>query len=244
MGLFVLVAACTPSFEIISTSLENQSISADNLLIDSTIVRYYLPYKKQLDQEMNKVIGFAETDLFKGKPESKLTNFLADLLLEESRSILSKAGRVPAADLAFLNYGGIRTGIPKGDVTVSKIFELMPFENELVVLQLSGADIQLFLDLIASRGGESISGVRFRIRNSKAVDITVDGKPLAHDSTYWLATSDYVADGGDSYGILMNSTDRINTGAKIRDAIIHYFERTYAEGMKINPVTDGRIINE
>jgi 2',3'-cyclic-nucleotide 2'-phosphodiesterase (5'-nucleotidase family) len=244
IGLFVTIAACTPSFEVISTTVENQTITADNSLTDSAIVRFYLPYKKQLDEEMNKVIGYAPTDLFKAKPESKLTNLLADLLLEETRSILSGAGRKPIAHLAFLNYGGIRTGIPEGPVTVNKMFELMPFENELVVLELSGADVKRFLDLIASRGGESISGVRFRIRDGKAADIKIDGKSLASGGTYWLATSDYVADGGDSYAMLMNSTDRINTGIKIRDVIIQYLERIHAAGKKLNPETDGRIINE
>jgi 2',3'-cyclic-nucleotide 2'-phosphodiesterase (5'-nucleotidase family) len=237
-----LILACNPAYKMVSGDYRNQEISPESLSKDSVIVSIIAPYKEKLDAEMNHVIGFAHTDLFKGKPESGLTNLLADLILEESIRIVRGHNIIP--DLAFLNYGGIRTGIPQGEFTVRKIFEIMPFENELVVIRLSGGAVQQFLDLIASRGGDSLSGVRFRIRNDKAVDVTIGGKPLDTEKTYWLATSDYVADGGDSYAMLQNSIQRINTDERIRDVMIRYFDRSYAEGKIINPETDGRIINE
>jgi 2',3'-cyclic-nucleotide 2'-phosphodiesterase (5'-nucleotidase family) len=229
---------------MVSGVYNNQMVSPETLSADSSIIRAYWPYKQKVDAEMDHIIGYAQTDLVKGKPESKLTNFLADLLLEEATRTLNHSGNPVAPQVAFLNYGGIRTGIAQGDVTVRKIFELMPFENELVVLQLSGSDMQLFLDLIASRGGDSVSGVRFKIKNENASEVAVGDKPLDPNGRYWLATSDYVADGGDNYHMLHNSLDRINTSDKIRDVIIRYLERTHAEGMIINPETDGRIVNE
>lgn len=237
-----LVLACNPAYNLMSGDYRNQEISPEALSVDSVIVRIIVPYKEKLDAEMNHVIGFAQTDLFKGKPESGLTNLLADLILEESIRITGKQN--VRADLAFLNYGGIRTGIPQGEITVRKIYEIMPFENELVVIQLAGAEVQQFLDLVASRGGESLSGGRFRISEGKAIDVTIGGKPLDPAGKYWLATSDYVADGGDSYAMLQNSIQRINTSEKIRDVMIRYFDRTHAEGEITNPVTDGRIVNE
>lgn len=223
---------------------QNREMSVETASLDPLIVNMYEPYKEKLDREMNQVIGFTHTDLLKGKPESKLTNLLADLLLEESWSSGKKAGMQTNADMAFLNYGGIRTGLSQGEITVRKIFELMPFENELVIIELSATDVQAFLDLIASRGGDSLSGVRFRIRDGKAVEIIIGGELLDSRKKYWLATSDYVADGGDSYAMLQNNSRRINTEEKIRDVMIRYFERTHAAGKVIQPETDGRIVNE
>lgn len=242
--LFALLLACKPSYNLVTQDYNNQIISPETVDIDSSFVRLYLPYKEKLDAEMDEVIGFAQTDLVKNKPESKMTNFLADLILEETTLILRNSDRAVTPDLSFLNYGGIRTGISQGEITVRKIFEVMPFENELVVLQLTGAEVQQFLDLIASRGGDSLSGVRFRIRDNKAVDVIIGGKPLTTDGKYWLATSDYVADGGDSYSMLQNHQQRINTEEKIRDVIIQHLKKTHAQGKIINPIIDGRIVNE
>jgi 2',3'-cyclic-nucleotide 2'-phosphodiesterase (5'-nucleotidase family) len=242
--LFALLLACKPSYNLVTGVYNNQIISSETVDTDSTLVMLYLPFKEKLDAEMDEVIGFAQTDLVKNKPESKMTNFLADLLLEETTFILNKSGQSVTPDLSFFNYGGIRTGISQGDITVRKIFEVMPFENELVVLLLSGTEVQQFLDLIASRGGDSLGGIRFKIRSNKAVNVTIGGKPLSDDGRYWLATSDYVADGGDSYSMLQNHQQRINTDEKVRDVIIQHLRKTQSQGKIINPLTDGRIVNE
>lgn len=243
-ALLAVLMACKPSYNVVDSAFKNKVISPETTDIDSTFVLKYLPFKEKLDAEMDEVIGYSKSDLVKNKPESKMTNFLADLLLEESKLILKKSGIKFVPDISFMNYGGIRTGISQGDITVRKIFEVMPFENELVILQLPGSEVQQFLDLIASRGGDSLSGVRFRINNNKATQVYIGGEPISPDRLYWLATSDYVADGGDSYAMLQNHQQRIETGAKIRDVIIQYMKRIQADGQIIDPVTDGRIVNE
>ncbi len=243
-ALFALILACKPAYNVVESTFYNQVITFENTDIDSSFVKKYLPFKEKLDSEMDEVIGYSKSDLVKNKPESKMTNFLADLLLGESSLILKKSGSEIVPHISFLNYGGIRTGISQGDVTVREIFEVMPFENELVILRLQGSEVQQFLDLIASRGGDSLSGVRFRIKENKATSITVGGEPLSPGKFYWLATSDYVADGGDSYAMLQNHSQRIDTGEKIRDVIIQHVKRIQAGGQIIDPVTDGRIINE
>lgn len=240
----VAVISCRPAYNLVSAEYFNLKVSPETVVPDSQIVSVYRPFKDELDSEMNHVIGFSTTEMVKGKPESKLTNYLADLLLEESRLISVGAGRQIVPDISFMNYGGIRTGLPKGEIRVRKVFELMPFENELVFLKLIGSDLRAFFDLIASQGGDSMSGARFVIRNRKAEDITIGGSPLYESAVYWLATSDYVADGGDSFAMFKNSLERFQTGEKIRDVMIRHMKRTYASGTMINPVTDGRISDE
>ncbi len=242
--LFLGSISCNPIHQIQSTEVSNHMVSPDNMLADERITSLYLPYKMQLDQEMDVVIGMTTESLVKGKPESKLTNYLADLMLEESRKVAEENGYGLVPDVSFLNYGGIRTGFPQGEITIRKVFELMPFENELVLLELKGSDMQAFLDYVASIGGDCIGGVRFVISDEKATEARIANQELKMGDTYWLATSDYVADGGDNYSMLKNAVQRINTGAKIRDLIIRYMKRSHTVGQTINPELDGRIVNE
>lgn len=240
----VALLSCRSAYNLVSGEYFNLKVSPETVVPDSQIVSVYRPFKEELDSEMNHVIGFSTTEMVKGKPESKLTNYLADLLLEESRLISGEAGGNMVTDVSFMNYGGIRTGLPQGEISVRKVFELMPFENELVFLKLNGSDLKAFFDLIASQGGDSMSGARFVIKDGKAENITIGGRPLDLSVAYWLATSDYVADGGDSFAMFKNSLERFRTGEKIRDIMIRHMKRTYASGNMIDPVTDGRISDE
>lgn len=227
-----------------SSELSNHAVSAETMAADERITSLYLPFKVQLDKEMDIVIGKTTENLVKGKPESKLTNYLADLMLDESRRVAIANGSTLSPDVSFLNYGGIRTGFPEGDITVRKVFELMPFENELVLLELKGSDMQAFLDYVASIGGDCLGGARFVISGEKATNVKIDNMELNTDDTYCLATSDYVADGGDNYSMLKNAVKRINTGEKIRDVMIRYMKRNHMAGQIIQPELDGRITNE
>ncbi|HAX96030.1 MAG TPA: hypothetical protein DCY35_05840 [Prolixibacteraceae bacterium] len=242
--VFLTSLSCSQVFQMQSSEISNHMVSADNMVADERITSLYLPYKMQLDKEMDIVIGKTTENLVKGKPESKLTNYLADLMLDESRRVAANNGPTISPDVSFLNYGGIRTAFPEGDITVRKVFELMPFENELVLLELKGSDMQAFLDYVASSGGDCVGGARFVISGERASGVKIDNKELKADETYCLATSDYVADGGDNYSMLKNAVKRINTGEKIRDVIIRYMKRNHMAGQIIQPELDGRITNE
>ncbi|HOI50630.1 MAG TPA: 5'-nucleotidase [Prolixibacteraceae bacterium] len=243
-GVLLLAFSCRTPFEVARAIPENYPVSEKLAAVDSQLVRFYLPYKQELEKDMAEVLAVAETELVKDKPESLLTNFLADLLREEGAVTSRQSGWGITPDLAYFNYGGIRTFLPKGDITVGKIFELMPFENEMVFLKLKGADVQAFLNELASKGGDSVSGVRFGIRENRAVKIMIDGKPLDENAAYWLVTNDYVASGGDNMQMLLNRIDFKNSSEKIRDVIIRHLKAMQERGERISPVLDGRIYHE
>ena len=94
---------------------------------------------------------------------------------------------------SIVNNGGLRTSLPKGKITVGDVFELMPFENELVLLSLTGSQVSELADYIASRGGEGVSGISFGMLSGRAEGIKIQNRPLEPDSTYWMVTSDYIA---------------------------------------------------
>ncbi len=240
----LLLASCES--HVVKTGFEAENISVSEELgkVDSSIIKLYQPYKETLDADMKRVISVSEYEMEKDKPESLLTNFLADLLLEESILVAKEKSLDIIPDVSFFNYGGIRTPLPKGEITVGKIFELMPFENQLVFVKISGEKMKAFLDYIANHGGDSVGGVRFIISGDRATKITIGGTAFDPNKAYWLVTNDYIAAGGDGLSMLQDNLDYVESGDKIRDLIISYMERKQAQREVISPKLDGRISYE
>lgn len=202
-------------------------------------IQWTAPYKAQLEAEMNRVVGHSDVALTKpaGEPETLLGNFFTDAMLTEGRKY------APDAAMAFGTKGGLRIELPKGGITIGHLFELMPFENELVLLELSGENIQQLAEFIAATGGQPVSGLRMKIDNGKATDITIAGQPLDPSKTYKLITYDYLANGGDNSRGLGDPVSRTNIGQKVREALITYVDEKEKAGEHINTQLDGRIIS-
>ena len=233
--------SCKTEFVQRSYDVENISVSEELGTMDSTIVKLYAPYKNILEKDMNRVLAISEKELVKDKPESLLTNFLADLLLEQGAVVANDHQLNFTPAVSFFNYGGIRSSLPKGEITVGNIFELMPFENELVFIELKGDKMQAFMDYIADHGGGSVGGAQMVIANDKANDVKIGGKEIDFNKNYWLVTNDYVAAGGDGLEMLAENEQFINSGEKIRDAIIDYLEELTNNNQHVNPKLDERI---
>ncbi|WP_194830924.1 5'-nucleotidase C-terminal domain-containing protein [Prolixibacter sp. SD074] len=220
-----------------------------NIKLDSTlklsaapkIEAQIKPYRDSLQAQMSQRLCVASEDLFTGRPESLLGNFVSDLVLAEGKALCQKKYPDIHPVVTYMNRGGLRAPIPKGEVTVKSIFELMPFENEVVLLKLKGSDLRRLMNHMASRGGEGVAGMRFGIRKDKAIKCMVDGKPLDNDNLYWMVTSDYLADGGDGSKSLSKNLQRVNTGVKLRDMIIAHMRKLGEDGKMATSKLDGRI---
>lgn len=201
------------------------------------MVRFLQPYKQKLDESMNEVLVRSDVALEKKKPESALNNLLADALLAEASKRYGKP-----IDVAHLNYSGVRSGLPKGNITVGNIYEVMPFDNQVTVLSLKGSQLMQLLDHFLKDEALVISGLRATIVNDKVQNVTfLNGKPLQPDQTYTVAMSDYVANGGSGAAFLKNAVRREDLNVNIRDVFIDYFRQLGKSGQPINPTTDGRI---
>lgn len=226
------------------TKVDFTNIRLDSTLTippDPRIEAKILPYRTKLMHDMDEVLCVSENPLFGGRPESPLTNFCADLILQESDSICLKRYPDIKISVSMVNRGGLRVPIPKGEVKVQNMFELMPFENEIVFLKMTGTEMRRFIDHMALRGGEGVSGMRFGIKEDKAINPEIQGKPLDDSKSYWLVTSDYIANGGDGSEILKAVKERIATGVKFRDMFIDHLRKMGRKGLKIVAKTDGRI---
>jgi 2',3'-cyclic-nucleotide 2'-phosphodiesterase (5'-nucleotidase family) len=240
--IFVLVlglVACKSNYQITQAKRTEYNINKE-LAVDSIIIKAYSPYKVQMEAEMNQVIAHSDVLMSKVEsdknPESLLSNFFADATFHEAKKLDD------SIDFAIpTTKGGLRVDIPKGEVTMSNIFETMPFENELVVFTLSGADTQELLNFIALNNGEPVSGLKMEIQNRKAIKVFIKGKIFDPTKTYRILTTDYIAGGGDNFQSFKNPINKKLLGLKVRTALINHVQSLEKDGKNINPKLDGRI---
>ena len=203
------------------------------------------PYKIRVDSLMKPVVGESSEYMTAHRPQSLLTNLTADMLLVEARRWDSTVA------MAFVNVGGIRSALPKGAITYGDVLEMLPFENRLFLMTLSGSQVRnLFLDLIRC-GGEGISGAtvtgylaKTQPEESKVEKLLVNGKPIVDSANYRIATLDYLAEGNDGFLTLRQGTQRLRPqgNAVIRDLFLHYLAQERAKGKAVSAKIDDRII--
>ncbi|HIA37814.1 MAG TPA: hypothetical protein EYM84_06795 [Flavobacteriales bacterium] len=237
----LLLFGCITESKIISISSSYIEFNIENTpKEDADAADLIRPYRLKLETEMNIVLAVSELEMFKGVPEGILGNFITDLTLEKGNEYCIK-NNIEKADICLLNNGGLRTTLPKGDITKRRIFELMPFENELVVLTLSGQKTKGLFDFLARVNGMPLAGASLGIDNKKPVNIIVGGDKFEQDKTYRILTSDYLAEGGDKMRFFLDPIKRENLGNKLRDAIIEYVAEQGDKGLTLSAQLNGRI---
>lgn len=233
--LLLLLAGCQKNNYVLSTkNLSNTSIN-ESYTADIEIEKLIQPYREPLEASMNEVIITSTASAVKGIPESSMGNLAADLLLNGTNRLSEIK-----ADFAFLNLGGLRVEWQKGKITRSMVYELMPFENEVEFVKISGNDLPFLLNQIALRGGAPVSGIKFGIYDNKAIHIEIQGKPIDFDHTYIMVSTDYLLNNGDKYSI-PSYTDRTPLGIKFRDLLLDELSYLNANTQQIEPSVDGRI---
>ncbi|MFT4062355.1 MAG: 5'-nucleotidase [Edaphocola sp.] len=193
------------------------------------------PYRLHMDSVMNDTVGYTTLPLSKAQPECTAGNFIADAQLWFAKQ------KNPKVQLSVMNYGGIRTPyISPGALTRGKIYELMPFDNKLSVVEIPGNVLHVFCDKMAASGGWPIAGFSYRIKNKKAVDILVEGKEINPNFVYYTALSDYIANGGDNCPFLLECK-RVNYNAFVRDMMIGYLEMLKNQHQPLNVKLEKRV---
>ncbi len=207
-------------------------------LTDTQSASLITPYKMKLDSLMSEVLCYNEQDLNKQLPEGTLGNFVCDELMEYAVKNYNKP-----VDFCIYNYGGLRVGsIAKGNISVGKIFELAPFDNYLVVVELEGADCKKLFDLVAENNGTPCSKeLRLSINNNKIVNAAINNVSFDENKTYTIITNDYVANGGDKTEPMKNAKALTNLNILVRDALINNLRIKGKNGQSIKVSLDGRV---
>ncbi len=204
---------------------------------DTSISNYIEPYKIQLDQAMNRVIGTAPENMIHNRnlPETNLSNFFSDALLAIGRSI------DPEVSFSMATKDGIRSSIKQGDVTVRTVFELMPFENYITILTLKGTDVLRLADFIAKTNGQPVGNVKVKIQDKKLIEFKINNQVIDPNKTYKLVTYDFIANGGDHVEGLSNPIQSVTSSERVREALISHIEKLTKAGKKVESKLDGRV---
>ncbi|WP_026777793.1 5'-nucleotidase C-terminal domain-containing protein [Polaribacter sp. Hel_I_88] len=225
--LFLVVASCKKTEQSLT------KITAKNIVVDSTLVasptieNVISPYKEKLVGEMERVLTYSAIDLTKQSTQlqSTLGNLVADLSVEMANPLFTKT-TTNTIDFAMFNSGGLRASIAQGNVTKESAFKLMPFDNELVVVTLTGDKIdELIQYFIRNQSAHPLSKNIALLITENGYDLKIGGKKFDSNKIYNVLTSDYLQTGGDGMDFFKNPKQLTNLNYKVRDAVIDYFEK-------------------
>jgi 2',3'-cyclic-nucleotide 2'-phosphodiesterase (5'-nucleotidase family) len=232
---FIAATACSPNLTRFSTQTDVIEVDRD-VKPDAEYQQIIAPYKSELDAEMNVVIGRAAKTLTKQKVESTLGNFVADLIQEKASEAWGKA-----VDMSAVTIGGLRVPINEGEITVGNVFELMPFENEIWILELDEKQSRQLFEYLAEVQNIAISNSVAVVEEDKLEKFYINGYAFDPKRTYTLAISDYLANGGDSMFFLKDAKRVAKLELKYRDAILDYIRELNMEGQPVDANIEGRV---
>ena len=171
---FFMFSNCQSGYSLASVEGDRIEVTATwDASPDSAAVAVLAPYQKTVDSIMSPVIGQSARFMDRFRPESELSNLVADIL---RRSASAYIGRT--ADVGVTNMGGLRTALPEGNITYGNIYEITPFENTLCIVTMNGTLLRELFENIAAVHGEGLSGARLEIsKDGKLLNATVSGNP-------------------------------------------------------------------
>lgn len=208
--------------------------SAYDVIRDSAATYLIAGYDSLL-APLSRIVCYTDREILRGKPESPLSNFIADALMAES-SVLTGHG----IDASLLNIGGIRTDMPKGAVRVYDIYSILPFNNVVYVVKMKGAGLRKLIASFTGRGSvQPMGGVRFTFDGNTLKEALVGGLPIDDGRDYYLATVDFLMNGGDRIYVQDYADSFEDTGVYLRDLVVRFLDE--GELKAINPVVDGRV---
>jgi len=220
--------------------IEGKQINiSDSIPPDQSIEQFIRPYRININKNLDNVLAYAVDTYSKsnGKLNTAIGNMMADAVYSRVNPIF-KMRTNEEIDFVLLNYGGIRSIISKGDVTTRTAFEVMPFENSVVVVKMNGSNIKELIDyLIKAKRAHPISQLKIVLNGEgKAQDITIKGNPIDYSKTYFVATNNYLYNGGDRMDFFQPNDSLYVMDYKIRNVLIDYF----TEIDTLNPEIDDR----
>lgn len=223
-------------------------ISCDSIIVDSTsfstievigsdevkVYNYIQKYKDSIDYKLDDVIGYSnelytKTDFTNTNFNSSLGNLVADIIFIQSDSVFKKQEN-KQIDFVLQNHGGIRSSLLKGDIKLTDVYKILPFENEIVIIELSGETVEEVISFLKKEiNPHPVSGIS--IRNNENL---IQSRVIDFSKKYYLATNDYLLNGGDNMFFLSNNSQVYKLGYSLRDAFIDYTKTNFKLSSKVD----------
>ncbi|WP_320814993.1 5'-nucleotidase [Flavobacterium sp.] len=228
LTLSMLLACSSKKYNNYQTSAALLNIN-DTILLDSKIQKFVNPFKEHINRDLDSVLAYnpITQDKSKGQWETNIGNLFSNVTLELTRPIFKKREN-KTIDFCLLNHGGIRAIIPAGNVTSRTAYEIMPFENSVVVIGLTGKEVlELANYVLTEKKPHPLEGIVIKVNEdySKVLSIKINNIDLDENKIYYVATSDYLGNGGDNMIFFKNSTIKYDLDYKLRNLFIDYFKK-------------------
>ena len=234
------------SYKIVDTS-------STNIVVDKNIPEQKFDeielskYRDSISKEMNMVINHSLITMEVGCPEGLLGDFISDLSILYIKKNFPENKFNP--DFCILNNGGFRNSLNKGSITIGDVFQIMPFDNYLLILEIKGNEMNDLINYIkeksttniSRKSGVPLSGIRVKISGDKVSRCMINNQMYDPLKTYKVLTTNYLASGGDDMDFFKNCKTIFNTKLLLRDVIIKYIEELGENNIKINTQFDGRV---
>ena len=241
------MASCAPKHYQL-TGVERTRIIIDSRYDqhpDEAAVKFLEPYKRVNDSIMGPVVGKVAHNMHPTRPESDLSNLMADILMWAAKDY----NETPV--LAVYNMGGIRADLTKGIVTYGDVLDVAPFENRICFTTLTGETLMKLFRQIAHRGGEGVSkGVELVIKmdekgeTGELVSAKLNGQEIDPQAEYRVTTINYVLEGNDGMPAVLegkNSVAPEDASNNTRFLLMNYFRDKYSRGEVVDAQVEGRI---
>ena len=186
---------------------------------------------------VKEVIGHSTEALSKSYPQSKLSNWTVDTIMEKVASLSGKK-----VDVGFANFGGIRVDMPQGDILLDDILSMFPFKNNLVYIEHKGSTLRGIFEWMASTRVQPIGGVEMVVQDGKLESLLIGGEPLDDDKVYVVATNSFLLNGGDGFFLAKDAVDMKIYDELVLDAMLESIRKFTAQGRPFEYKLDSRVI--
>ncbi|WFO16311.1 5'-nucleotidase C-terminal domain-containing protein [Cellulophaga baltica 4] len=233
--------SCKQEKPVLTEISGKQIAVSDTLIATDSIEAFVAPYRNRINEILDSTIAYAPKDITKndGILNTTAGNLMADAVLELAGPIF-KSRTGSSLDFVLLNHGGIRSIISAGNVSARTAYEIMPFENTIVVVGLKGDAILEMVDyLIKAKRPHPLAGIQIILNKDDTINtIKIQGEDFDENKTYYVGTSNYLVNGGDRMDFFKKKLTFTETDYLIRNIMIDYFTKKDT----IAPITDDRFI--
>lgn len=227
--------------DVVAVNSEFDATWVDGITPDPEVQAVVDDYQDQLGEKLGQTVGEASTSIVRGETravESEMGNFVTDAMRDY----------LDGVDFAFTNAGGLRADIDAGPISLEEIFAVLPFNNTLVTMELTGTQVEQVLEEgAASRYGTvQVSGLTWAYDDAapfgdRVTSVTLpDGTPLDPAATYRVATNNFMAGGGDQFTTLTEGTNTVDTQTNLVDTVVNYL----GDYSPVDPQVEGRLTVE